>query len=113
VSYRSKTRVCGRCSPIHGLSLGSAWDVYDGYPVIGDAYESPGGYFLTGHPTNIVIYHWFKIRGYYSSGAGTDYEDSESGAEALSGWPVGSVPKYSSIDTVRLIQILGERGYIW
>lgn len=81
--------------------------------MIGDAWESPGGYFLTGHPTNIEILHWFKIRGYYSSGAGTDYEDSESGAEALSGWPVGSVPKYSPFDTGRLLQILGGRGYIW
>ena len=85
----------------------------DGYPVIGDAFEAPGGYFLTGHPTNITIMHWFKIRGYYSSGAGTDYEDSESGAESLSGWTVGSVPKYSPYDTGRLLQILGERGYIW
>jgi peptidase C39-like protein len=89
------------------------WDVYDGYPVIGDAWESPGGYFLVGHPTNIEIFHWFKIRGYYTSGAGTDYEDSESGAEALSGWPVGSVPKYSSYDSGHLLQILGGRGYIW
>lgn len=89
------------------------WDVYGGFPVIGDAWEAPGGYYLVGHPTNIQIFHWFKIRGYYSSGAGTDYEDSESGAESLSGWRPGSVPPYSSYDTGHLLQILGGRGYIW
>ena len=89
------------------------WDVYDGFPLIGDAWEEPGGYYLVGHPTNIEILHWFKIRGYYSSGSGTDYEDSESGAESLSGWKVGSVPKYSSYDTGHLLLILGGRGYIW
>lgn len=57
--------------------------------------------------------HWFKIRGYWQSGATTDYEDSESGAESLSGWTAGSVPPYSSYNTNHLVQILGGRGYIW
>jgi hypothetical protein len=80
-------------------------------PVVGNAWEVPGGYHLNGHPSNQQIFHWFEIRGYYGSGDTTLYEDSVHGATSIS-WS-GSVPAYSSQPSYQIVSILGGRGYVW
>jgi hypothetical protein len=82
-----------------------------GVPLAGDAYEVPGGPHLAGHPANQTIYHWFDIRGYRNSGAITDYEDSVHGASSI-GW-AATVPAYSSLPSVTIVDIVGARGYDW
>ena len=60
-------------------------DVYNfKYPVVGDAWEVPGGPRLVGHPATLEIFHWFEIRGFQSSGATTNYEGSVDGATSIS-----------------------------
>ena len=87
-------------------------DVYNyKYPVVGDAWKVPGGPHLVGHPASLEIFHWFEIRGFQSSGATTNYEDSVHGATSIS-WS-GSVPAYSSYDSPTLVTIVGGRGYVW
>jgi hypothetical protein len=80
-------------------------------PVIGNAWEVPGGYHLVGHPGNEQIFHWFEIRGYYGSGGTTLYEDSVHGATSIS-WS-GSVPAYSSLPSSQVVSIVSGRGYVW
>ena len=80
-------------------------------PLIGDAWEVPGGPHLVGHPTNREIFHWFEIRGYQSSGASTMYEDSVHGAGSIS-WS-GSVPGYSTMASSTIVTIIAGRGYVW
>jgi Tfp pilus assembly protein PilV len=80
-------------------------------PVVGDAWEVPGGYHLNGHPGNAQIFHWFEIRGYYSYGATTLYEDSVHGATSIS-WS-GNVPAYSSLPSYQIVSIVSGRGYVW
>ena len=80
-------------------------------PVVGNAWEVPGGYHLTGHPSNSQILHWFEIRGYQSSGASTMYEDSVHGATSI-GWS-GSVPAYSTLPSYQIVSIVSGRGYVW
>jgi hypothetical protein len=80
-------------------------------PVVGNAWEVPGGYHLTGHPSNSQILHWFEIRGYQSSGASTMYEDSVHGATSIS-WS-GSVPAYSTLPSSQIVSIVSGRGYVW
>jgi hypothetical protein len=80
-------------------------------PLIGDAWEVPGGYHLNGHPGNAQIFHWFEIRGYYGSGGHTLYEDSVHGATSIS-WS-GSVPAYSDLPSYQIVSIVGQRGYVW
>jgi hypothetical protein len=80
-------------------------------PLIGDAWEVPGGYHLVGHPGNLQIFHWFEIRGYYGSGATTLYEDSVHGASSI-GWAAG-VPAYSSLPSNKIVSIVSGRGYAW
>jgi hypothetical protein len=80
-------------------------------PLIGDAWETPTGYHLTGHPTNQQIFHWFEIRGYYGSGDHTLYEDSVHGATSIS-WS-GNVPAYSNLPSYQIVSIIGGRGYVW
>jgi hypothetical protein len=80
-------------------------------PVIGDAWEVPGGYHLVGHPGDHPIFHWFEIRGYYGSGATTLYEDSVHGATSIS-WSAG-VPAYSSLPSNQIVSIVSGRGYVW
>jgi hypothetical protein len=80
-------------------------------PVIGDAWETPTGYHLIGHPTDRQIFHWFEIRGYFGSGATTLYEDSVHGATSIS-WS-GSVPAYSNLPSSQIVSIVGGRGYVW
>jgi len=81
-------------------------------PLVGDAWETAGGtYHLAGHPTDRDIFHWFDIRGYTSSGAYTQYEDSVAGASSVS-WSSG-VDAYSTMASYKIVTILGERGYVW
>jgi hypothetical protein len=80
-------------------------------PVVGDAWEVPGGYHLNGHPGDRQILHWFEIRGYYGSGGTTLYEDSVHGASSIS-WS-GNVPAYSSLPSSQIVSIVGGRGYVW
>jgi hypothetical protein len=80
-------------------------------PLIGDAWETPTGYHLVGHPTNQQIFHWFEIRGYYGSGDHTLYEDSVHGATSIS-WS-GSVPAYSNLPSSQIVSIISGRGYVW
>ncbi|MGZ4333650.1 MAG: hypothetical protein ACXVZN_09370 [Gaiellaceae bacterium] len=82
-----------------------------GVPLIGDAWEVPGGPHLVGHPTNREIFHWFEIRGYQSSGGSTMYEDSVHGASSIS-WS-GSVPAYSTLASSTIVKIISGRGYVW
>ena len=79
-------------------------------PLIGDAYEVPGGPHLVGHP-NSTIFHWFDIYGYTNGGAYTMYEDSVHGAPGIS-W-AGNVPAYSTLSSSTIAQIVGGRGYVW
>jgi hypothetical protein len=80
-------------------------------PVVGNAWEVPGGYHLVGHPGNAQIFHWFEIRGYYGSGGTTLYEDSVHGATSIS-WS-GSVPAYSNLPSYQIVSIVSGRGYVW
>jgi hypothetical protein len=80
-------------------------------PLIGDAWEVPGGYHLEGHPGNAQIFHWFEIRGYQNSGASTMYEDSVHGATSIS-WS-GNVPAYSTMASSKIVSIISGRGYVW
>lgn len=80
-------------------------------PLVGDAWETPSGYHLVGHPGGQQIFHWFEIRGYYGSGATTLYEDSVHGATSI-GWS-GSVPAYSNLPSHQIVSIVGGRGYVW
>jgi hypothetical protein len=80
-------------------------------PLVGDAWETPSGYHLVGHPGGQQIFHWFEIRGYYGSGATTLYEDSVHGATSIS-WS-GSVPAYSNLPSYQIVSIVGGRGYVW
>jgi hypothetical protein len=82
-----------------------------GVPLAGNAYEVPGGPHLVGHPPDQKIAHWFDIRGYASSGAVTQYEDSVHGAPSI-GW-AASVPAYSALPSSTIVNILGARGYDW
>lgn len=80
-------------------------------PVVGDAWETPSGYHLVGHPAGAQIFHWFEIRGYYGSGSTTLYEDSVHGATSIS-WS-GNVPAYSNLPSYQIVSIVGGRGYVW
>ena len=80
-------------------------------PLVGDAWEVPGGPHLVGHPTSREIFHWFEIRGYQNSGGSTMYEDSVHGAGSIS-WS-GSVPAYSTLASSTIVTIISGRGYVW
>jgi hypothetical protein len=80
-------------------------------PLVGDAWEVPGGPHLVGHPTSREIFHWFEIRGYQNSGGSTMYEDSVHGASSIS-WS-GSVPAYSTVASGTIVTIISGRGYVW
>jgi hypothetical protein len=80
-------------------------------PLVGDAWEVPGGPHLVGHPTNRQIFHWFEIRGFQNSGGSTMYEDSVHGASSIS-WS-GSVPAYSAMASGTIVTIVSGRGYVW
>jgi hypothetical protein len=80
-------------------------------PLVGDAWEVPGGPHLVGHPTNRQIFHWFEIRGFQNSGGSTMYEDSVHGASSIS-WS-GSVPAYSTMASGTIVTIVSGRGYVW
>ena len=80
-------------------------------PLVGDAWEVPGGPHLVGHPINREIFHWFEIRGYQDSGSSTMYEDSVHGASSIS-WS-GSVPAYSTLASSTIVTIVSGRGYVW
>jgi hypothetical protein len=82
-----------------------------GVPLIGDAWEVPGGPHLVGHPANKEIFHWFEIRGYQNSGASTMYEDSVHNAKSVS-WNAG-VPAYSTLSSNTIVTIISGRGYVW
>lgn len=87
-------------------------DIWDGYPVAGDAWMAPGGYVLNGWPTptgSTQYFHWFAVIGYGSSGATTDYEDS-----ATNQFPGHEPPPYTTgFSSPDLVSILGGRGYVW
>jgi hypothetical protein len=82
-----------------------------GAPLIGDAWEVPGGPHLTGHPLNKEIFHWFEIRGYQNSGGSTMYEDSVHNAKSI-GW-YANVPAYSTLSSSTITTIISGRGYVW
>ncbi|GAA3521666.1 C39 family peptidase [Actinocatenispora rupis] len=86
-------------------------DIDNGWDMVGDAWEAPGGPHLVGHPGNQEIFHWFTIRGYSSSGAYTQYQDSVHGASSIS-WSSG-VPAYSTMSSDTITTINGGRGYVW
>jgi len=86
-------------------------DVDNGWDLVGDAWEVPGGPHLVGHPGNQEIFHYFSIRGYSSSGAYTRYQDSVHGASSIS-WSSG-VPAYSTMSSDTIATIVGGRGYVW
>ena len=80
-------------------------------PLIGDAWQVPGGYHLVGHPKAKQIFHWFDIFGYDTSGAWTRYEDSVHGSSSIA-WS-SSVPAWSRQRSTEIATICGGRGYIW
>jgi hypothetical protein len=81
-------------------------------PLIGDAYEVPGGPHLAGHPDRL-IFHWFDIYGYSGNGNYTMYEDSVHGVpSSVISW-APNVPAYSTMLSRTIVQILGGRGYVW
>ncbi len=82
------------------------YDVQHGWPVVGDAWEVPGGPHLVGHPPDQELFHWFEIGGYGPNGASVYYADS-----ATTLW--SGVQPYSWYDTQTLVTILGGRGYAW
>jgi hypothetical protein len=82
-----------------------ASDIDDKYPLVGDAWESPTGPHLAGHPVGQELFHWFVVRGYANSGNIAAYVDS-----ATFG---GAVPGYSNYDAGTIAVILAGRGYIW
>lgn len=87
------------------------FDVNNGFPLVGNAWEVPGGPHLVGHPMSYTIYHWFEIRGYTNGGSTTAYEDSVAGATSISWYQ--SVPPYSWLASSTIVQIIGGRGYVW
>jgi hypothetical protein len=82
-----------------------------GAPVIGDAYEVPGGPHLKYHPDRL-IFHWFDIRGYDSNGANTHYEDSVYGSPYVT-WSSQVASGYSTMASSTIVKITGGRGYVW
>lgn len=80
-------------------------------PLVGDAWEAPGGPHLVGHPGNREIFHWFEIRGYQDTGGSTMYEDSVHGASSIA-WS-GGVPAYSTLASSTIVTIVSGRGYVW
>jgi hypothetical protein len=86
-------------------------DIDNGWDLVGNAWEVPGGPHLVGHPSNQEIFHYFTIRGYSSSGANTQYQDSVHGASSIS-WSSG-VPAYSTLSSNTITVINGGRGYVW
>ncbi|HZV50801.1 MAG TPA: C39 family peptidase [Candidatus Dormibacteraeota bacterium] len=82
------------------------YDVQHGWPLIGDAWEVPGGPHLVGHPPHQELFHWFEIGGYGPNGDSVYYADS-----ATTLW--SGVRPYSWYDTQTLVTILGGRGYDW
>jgi hypothetical protein len=80
-------------------------------PLIGDAWEVPGGPHLVGHPLTQQIFHWFEIRGYQSSAASTMYEDSVHNARSIAWY--ASVPAYSTLPSSQIVTIVAGRGYVW
>ena len=87
-------------------------DIYGVHaPLVGDAWEVPGGPHLVGHPTSREIFHWFEIRGFQNSGGSTMYEDSVHGATSIS-WS-GNVPAYSTLASSTIVTIISGRGYVW
>lgn len=86
-------------------------DIDNGWDLVGNAWEVPGGPHLVGHPSNQEIFHYFTMRGYTSSGANTEYQDSVHGASSIS-WSSG-VPAYSTLSSNTITVINGGRGYIW
>lgn len=86
-------------------------DIADGWPLVGNAYEVDGGPHLVDHPTTHNLQHFVEIRGYTTSGATTQYEDSIHGATGASWY--ADVPAYSDISSNTLTTIMGARGYVW
>ena len=82
------------------------FDVNNGWPVGGDAWEAAYGPHLRGHPYNQTIFHYIELGGYGSSGGSIYYADS-----ATTVW--STVPPYSWFDMQTMITILGGRGYAW
>ena len=88
------------------------YDINFGMTLAGDAYEV-GGYYVNGQPfphlvghPNQTIKHWFEVVGYDWGVSQIYYADS-----ATTIW--STVPKFSWIDQVKLLVILGGLGYIW
>jgi len=80
------------------------------WAIAGDVHERSGGERLAGHP-NREIWHWIAIKGYGDWGNQTHYADSASGARSIS-WS-GNVPRYSFIESGKLLRLMADRGYVW
>lgn len=77
--------------------------------IAGNAYEVRNGPHLKGHP-NRTIFHWVAVRGFDDNGDTTRIADPVAGSSIS--W-AGGVPRYSEIDTDKIVTIFGARGYIW
>ena len=84
-------------------------DIDRGFPVMGNAYEIVGGPHLPGHP-NMLIFHWVNIRGYSYSATQTNISDPAASPHVSWG---ANVPKFSSVDTAKMVRVMGGRGYVF
>lgn len=75
-----------------------------GWVVMGDAWEVPGGPHLLGHPEWMEIFHWYAIYGYNGNGVGTVYADPAA-------WGPNNGIGTMASDTITVIN--GGRGYIF
>lgn len=89
------------------------YDIDRGQPIAADAYEAAGIAYahLPGHPVNKTIYHWIAVMGYDSSGDTTEYTDSAYGASSVS-WSNQIPLGYNWIASQRMVDIVGDRGYV-
>ena len=88
------------------------YDIYYGYPVVGNAWERVDQAHLAGHPPSLDIKHWVPVYGYSNYGATTAYADPVNGTSFWTWSP--NVPRYSYIDSATLANaMLNGRGYVW
>jgi len=89
-------------------------DMNQDHPVMGDAWEAENQVHLNGHPQNIEIFHWIAISGYEDGGAGTNYMDSATGDDDVTGiwWSPFVEGWNTNFDTADMVYILAGRGFI-
>lgn len=110
-TYIASTVGSATSAEISSLASRTAYDIWNGEPVVNDAYEvATSAYHLVGHPHDRTIMHWFTTYAYSSTGAVINYEDSASSPYVSWG---ASVPKYSALSATAIAHIVGGRGYVW